>query len=72
MSLCETIARFFLHMYLQYKSFENNVGNGEVACNEQFLLLPQLGPKTDFFPTLNYDLFFRDFFPVTFFQELFS
>ena len=26
---------------LQYKSFENTVGKGETACNEQFLLFPQ-------------------------------
>ena len=26
---------------LQYKSFKNTVGKGEIACNEQFLLLPQ-------------------------------
>ena len=26
---------------LQYKSFENTVGNGEIARNEQFLLYPQ-------------------------------
>ena len=25
---------------LQYKSFENTVGKGEIACNEQFLLFP--------------------------------
>ena len=27
-------------MCLQYKSFENTVGKGEIACNEQFLLFP--------------------------------
>ena len=27
--------------YLQYKSFENTVGKGEIARNEQFLLFPQ-------------------------------
>ena len=26
---------------LQYKSLENTVGKGEIACNEQFLLFPQ-------------------------------
>ena len=26
---------------LQYKSFENTVGKGEIACKNQFLLLPQ-------------------------------
>ena len=26
---------------LRYKSFENTVGNGEIARNEQFLLFPQ-------------------------------
>ena len=28
-------------MCLQYKSFENIVGKGEIARNEQFLLFPQ-------------------------------
>ena len=28
-------------MCLQCKSFENTVGKGEIACNEQFLLFPQ-------------------------------
>ena len=28
-------------MSLQYKSFENTVGKGEIAHNEQFLLFPQ-------------------------------
>ena len=28
-------------MCLQYKSFENTEGKGEIACNEQFLLFPQ-------------------------------
>ena len=27
-------------MCLQYKSFENSVGKGELACNWQFLLIP--------------------------------
>ena len=27
-------------MCLQYNSFENNVGKGEIACNKQFLLFP--------------------------------
>ena len=27
-------------MCLQYKSFENTVGKGEIAHNEQFLLFP--------------------------------
>ena len=27
-------------MYLQYKSFENTKGKGEIARNEQFLLFP--------------------------------
>ena len=27
-------------MCLQYKSFENTVGKGEIARNEQFLLFP--------------------------------
>ena len=26
---------------LQYKSFENTAGKGEIAHNEQFLLIPQ-------------------------------
>ena len=28
-------------MYLQYKSFENTVGKGEIACDDKFLLFPQ-------------------------------
>ena len=28
-------------MCLQYKSFGNTVGKGEIACNKQFLLFPQ-------------------------------
>ena len=28
-------------MCLQYKSFENTMEKGEIACNEQFLLFPQ-------------------------------
>ena len=27
-------------MYMQFKSFENTVGKGEIARNEQFLLFP--------------------------------
>ena len=30
----------FVFMCLQYKSFENTVGKGEIARNEQFLLFP--------------------------------
>ena len=30
---------------LQYKSFENTVGNGEIARNEQILLFPQSFPQ---------------------------
>ena len=29
---------------LQYKSFENTLGKGEIACNDQFLLCPQRFP----------------------------
>ena len=34
---------WFLRVFtcLQYKSFENTVGKGEIARNEQFLLFPQ-------------------------------
>ena len=28
-------------MCLLYKSFENTVGKGEIACNKQFLFFPQ-------------------------------
>ena len=37
--------------YLQYKSFENTVGKGEIASNKQFLLFPQcfLPVQTTFF-----------------------
>ena len=31
-------------MCLQYKSYENTVGTGEIAHNEQFLLFPQHFP----------------------------
>ena len=39
--MCLTLSQtnpFF--MCLQYKSLENTVGKEEIACNEQFLLLP--------------------------------
>ena len=38
-------------MFLQYKSFENTVGKGEIAHNKQFLLLP-----------LCFELFQRNFY----------
>ena len=31
---------YLVFMCLQYKSFENTVGKGEIARNEQFLLFP--------------------------------
>ena len=31
----------FFFTCLQYKSFENKVKKGEIACNEQYLLFPQ-------------------------------
>ena len=31
----------FKNFCLQYKSFENTMGKGEIAHNEQFLLFPQ-------------------------------
>ena len=31
----------FVFMCLQYKSFENTVEKGEIACNKQFLLISQ-------------------------------
>ena len=34
----------FVFMCLQYKSFENTVGKGELARNEQVLLSPQCFP----------------------------
>ena len=38
-------------MGLQYKSFENTVGKGEIARDEQFLLYPQsFLPVFSFFP----------------------
>ena len=39
--LCQNgaLCPFFLTC-LQYKSFENSVGKGEIARNEQFLLFP--------------------------------
>ena len=38
---------------LQYKSFENTVGKGEIDRNEQFLLFPQCFPP---FPPLSSNL----------------
>ena len=35
-------------MCLQYKSFENTVGKGEIARYEQFLLFPQCFQKACF------------------------
>ena len=32
---------FLVFTYLQYKSFENTVGKGEIAHKEQFLLFSQ-------------------------------
>ena len=31
-------------MYLQFKSFENTMGIGEIALNKQFLLFPPVFP----------------------------
>ena len=50
-----SVVKWGLHLYpfpkqalvfmcLQYKSFENTVGKGEIARNEQFLLFPQFFP----------------------------
>ena len=36
-------------MYLQYKIFENTVGKGEIARNEQFLLFPPVFPTLENF-----------------------
>ena len=30
-----------VQLCLQYMSYENTVGKGEIVCNEQFLLFPQ-------------------------------
>ena len=35
------ISQTHLVTCLHYKSFENTVGKGEIACNRQFLLFPQ-------------------------------
>ena len=34
--------RDLVFMCSQYKSFKNNVGKGEIACDEQFLLIPSV------------------------------
>ena len=39
LTLSQTLSLVFT--CLQYKSFENTVGKGEIAHNEQFLLFPQ-------------------------------
>ena len=39
--LLEMFNPFLVFMCLQYKSFENTVGKGEIARDEQFLLFPQ-------------------------------
>ena len=44
---------------MQYKSFQNTVGKGEIARNEQFLLFPQC-----FFPLL------ENYLPFSFFIKL--
>ena len=41
LTLSWTSPCFFFFTCPQYKSFENTVRNGEIACNEQFLLFPQ-------------------------------
>ena len=38
LNLSQTSPGFYMS---QYKSFENTVGKGEIARNEQFLLFPQ-------------------------------
>ena len=38
-TLSQTSPDFYVSV--QYKSFENTVGKGEIARNEQFLLFPQ-------------------------------
>ena len=38
---CTQFAKEKVQLGLQYKSFENTVGKGEIARNEQFLLFPQ-------------------------------
>ena len=40
-------------MCLQYKSFENTTGNGEIACNEQFFLFPVLSTLLENFQPLS-------------------
>ena len=55
LTLSQTSPFFFT--FLQYKSFENSVGKGEIAHKEQFLLSPQSFQKT--FSTV-YCTFFRE------------
>ena len=38
--------KFDKHVWKFSKKIENNVGKGETACNEQFLLFPQCFQKT--------------------------
>ena len=45
-----------VEMCLQYKSFENNVGKGEIACNKQFLLFPQCFLLFENFPPFSWNL----------------
>ena len=41
---------------LQYKSFENTMGKGEIACNEQFLLFPSVFYPFGEFSSISLDL----------------
>ena len=43
-------------MSLQYKSFENTVGKGEIECNEQFLLSKVFSILSEDFPPLSSNL----------------
>ena len=40
LNLLTLLKQTFVFTSLQYKSSENSMGNGEIVCNEQFLLFP--------------------------------
>ena len=57
-------------MCLQYKSFENTVSEGEIACDEQFLLFPVFSNHWDNF--LPFPLNFKFLSANSFSLEMFK
>ena len=53
LSLSQTSPGFYV---TQYKSFENTVGKGEIARNEQFLLFPVFSTFLENFPPFSSNL----------------